>query len=243
MCGRYRIKDTDVLTAHLRLAFGIPDWVKDQNKPRYNIAPSQECPAIIMNDEGDVLPIPMMMRWGFIPYWERSEKPNRVPINAVADTVTSLRMFSQSAQRRRCLIPSDGFYEWLRLDEKTKYPFDIHLKGNRPFVMAGIYEKATSLRPPTFAILTTNPNSVVAKIHKRMPAILDDDEAKRWLRLGPMTAEEIAQLTAPHPADDTEAVPISSLVNSPRNDVPEILEPVGFPPPAAQPKPIQGELF
>lgn len=114
-----------------------------------------------MDDEGDVLPIPMMMRWGFIPFWETSDKPKMAPINAQSEKAVTTGMFKQSVQKRRCLVPADGFYEWLRLDEKTKYPFDIHLKGNRPFVMAGIYEKATSTRPATFAILTTGPNAVM----------------------------------------------------------------------------------
>ena len=242
MCGRYRIKDTDVLTEHLRRTFGIPDWVKDRNAPRYNIAPSQDCPVIIMDDEGDVLPIPMMMRWGFIPFWETSDKPKMAPINAQSEKVATTGMFKQSLQKRRCLVPADGFYEWLRLDEKTKYPFDIHLKGGRPFLMAGIYEKATATRPATFAVLTTRPNELMQKIHDRMPAILDEEESKAWLRRGEITSEQVAQLTSPHPAEDMEATPISSLVNSPKNDVPDVLTPVA-PPPPPTPRQVQGELF
>lgn len=243
MCGRYRIKDTDELTEHLRETFKIPEWVKDR-QPRYNIAPSQECPVIIMDDEGDVLPIPCFMRWGYVPYWEQSPKPKLAPINAQSEKVATSGMFRQSLQRRRCLVPADGFYEWLRLDEKTKHAFDIHLKGGRPFVMAGIYEKATLQRPATFAILTTSANERVAKIHDRMPAILDDAEAKRWITPGEISADEVAALTAPHPADDIELIPISSLINSPKNDLPDVLTPVAFePPPPPPPKPIQQELF
>ena len=243
MCGRYRIKDTDELTAHLRATFGIPDWVEDRNHPRYNIAPSQDCPVIIMDDEGDVV-VPAFMRWGFVPFWEKSDKPKLAPINVQTEKVSTNAMFRQSLQKRRCLVPADGFYEWLRLDEKTKVPFDIHLRGGRPFFMAGIYEKATGTRPATFAILTTAPNELMAKIHNRMPAILDDTEAKQWVQRGDLAPEKVAQLTAPHPAEEMEAVTISSLVNSPRNDRPEILEPVAFtPPPPAPPKPVQGELF
>jgi putative SOS response-associated peptidase YedK len=240
MCGRYRIKDTDALTEHLRQTFGIPDWVKDRNYPQYNIPPSIEVPVIIMDDEGDVLPIPTMMRWGFIPFWEKSDKPKTAPINAQSEKVATNGLFRNALQKRRCLVPADGFYEWLRVDEKTKFPFDIHLKGNRPFVMAGIYEKATETRPATFAILTTGPNELMTKIHNRMPAILDNDEAHAWLRRGELSAEQVAHLTAPHAADEMEATPISSLVNSPRNNLPEILEPVAFAPPPK--KPVQEEL-
>lgn len=243
MCGRYRIKDTDELTQHLRRTFSIPAWVKDRQGPRYNIAPSQDCLVIVHENDGDVLPVPLMMRWGFVPSWETSDKPKFAPINAQAENIAANGMFRQALQRRRCLVPADGFYEWLRLDEKTKYPFDIHLKGNRPFLMAGIYEEATAIRPATFALLTTGPNEVMTRIHPRMPAIMDDDEARRWLKPGPLTSEEVVALTEPHAAAEMEATPISPLVNSPKNDVPEILEPVAFPPPAAAPKPVQGELF
>lgn len=236
MCGRYRIKDTDELTAHLRETFGIPDWVQG---PRYNVAPSQEMPVIIMDDEGDVI-VPATMRWGFVPFWEKSAKPKLAPINAQSEKVATNAMFKQSLQKRRCLVPADGFYEWLRLDETTKVPFDIHLKSGRSFFMAGIYESGNELRPPTFAILTTRANDLMARIHNRMPAIVDDEEAKRWLTPGAIAADELARLTEPHPAAEMEAVSVSSLVNNPRNDVPECLVPVEFQPP---PKPAQGELF
>ena len=240
MCGRYRIKDNDQLTEHLRSTFGIPDWVEDRNRPRYNIAPSQDCPVITLDEEGDVV-VPAFMRWGFVPHWEKSDKPRLAPINVQSESVATNGMFRQSLQRRRCLVPADGFYEWLRLDEHTKVPFDIHLRGGRPFFMAGIYEKPAAGRPATFAILTTTPNPLMAKIHTRMPAILDDAEAKRWLAPGEIAAESVAEFAAPHPADDMEAVSISSLVNNPRNDLPAVLEPAAFTPPP--PKPVQGELF
>ncbi len=184
------------------------------------------------------------MRWGYVPYWEKSDKPKMAPINAQSEKVATNGMFKQSVQRRRCLIPADGFYEWLRFDEKTKFPFDIHLKGGRPFMMAGIYEKKTETRPATFAVLTTAPNEMMSKIHNRMPAILDDEESKIWLQPGDMTPEKVIELTRPHPTEEMEATPISSLVNSPKNDVPEILTPIAFsPPPKPAPKPIQQELF
>lgn len=242
MCGRYRIKNTGALGAHLRDTLGVEDWEEGALQPRYNIAPSQDCPVITLDDEGDVV-VPAM-RWGFVPYWETSDRPKVAPINAQAEKVAENGMFRQSLQRRRCLVPADGFYEWLRLDEKTKVPFDIHLRDGRPFFMAGIFEAATAARPATFAVLTTAPNELMAKIHTRMPAILDAAEAKRWLRRGELTPDEVAELTAPHPAAEMEAVPISGLVNNPRNELPEVLEPVAFtPPPAAPPKPVQGELF
>ena len=238
MCGRYRIKDTDLLTAFLRETFGIPAWVKDRNAPRYNIAPSLEVPVIIMDEEGDVMPIPTMMKWGFVPFWQKPEIKKIEP-NARSEGITEKPTFRDAVQKRRLLVPADGFYEWERRSEREKYPFDIHLKGNRPFVMAGIYEKATQLRPASFALLTTRPNELMASIHDRMPVILETEQAKRWLQRGPITSDEVAQLSSPRRSDDMEAIPISGLVNNAANDLAEVLEPVSPPPP----KQIQGELF
>ena len=236
MCGRYRIKDTDLLTDHLRRTFGIPDWVK--GPARYNIAPSLECPVIIMDDEGDVQPIPSIMRWGFMPFWQKPDD-KKIEVNARSEGISAKPKFRDAVKKRRCLVPADGFYEWRRDTPRISYPFDFHFKGNRPFVMAGIYERATEGRPANFALLTTGPNELMAPIHHRMPVILGVEKAKRWLTPGPVTDAEIDELATPYPAQEMEAVPISTLVNSPKNDLPEILEPV-MPPP---PKQSQGELF
>lgn len=236
MCGRYRIKDPERLKQFLREAYGI-DW--DENpSPRYNIAPSLEVPVIVMDDEGDVLPIPSTMKWGFAPYWQAAEN-RKIEPNARAESVVEKPTFREAVQRRRLLVPADGFYEWERRSDREKYPFDIHLQGDRPFLMAGIYEQATQLRPASFALLTTRPNELMAKIHDRMPVILEGEQARRWLRRGPITAEEMARLSAPRRADDMAAVPISTLVNNAANDLPEVLEPVSPPPP----KQVQDELF
>jgi putative SOS response-associated peptidase YedK len=240
MCNRYRIKETDALSEDLRERFGIPDWVRDNS--RFNIAPTHDCPLLVMDDEGDVI-VPATMRWGLIPFWSGPDKPAKPLLNARSEKVATSGAFKQSLQKRRCLVPADGFYEWLHVGNQ-KYAFDIHLKGGRPFVMAGLYEKAVPGRPATFAILTTAPNEMMAKIHERMPAIFGTAEAKAWMRPGDITPERVAELTRAYSAEDMEAIPISSLVNSPKNDVPEVLEPVAFiPPPRPSTRLVQSELF
>ena len=237
MCGRYRIKDPEKLTAEMRRRLGVE--LPSDFAARYIAAPSQM--MLVVATSEDQKPVTRTMRWGFVPFWEKSAKPKLCPINAQSEGIADKGMFRQSLQQRRCLVPADGFYEWQRLDEKLKLPFDIHLKSGRPFFMAGIFEREQGNRPATYAVLTTRPNELMAKIHDRMPMILAPTEAIRWLAPGPITEAEIAVLAAPHPADDMEATPISSLVNSPRNDVPEVLEPVAFLP--QSPKRRQGELF
>lgn len=187
------------------------------------------------------------MKWGFVPYWENSAKPAIAPINARSEEAFAKSMFRNSVQCRRCAIPADGFYEWKR-DVASKQPFDISMKDDRPFYFAGIYEAATALRPETFLLFTTQPNELMASIHDRMPAILEGEMAKRWIAPGPISEEAYAAMTKSFPASEMKARPISSLVNSPKNDGPEVLAQwEDLPPPAKipseSPRPIQGELF
>jgi len=220
MCGRYRIKDTDELTGELRRVFKIPDWVMG---PRYNIAPSQELPVVVSGDDGKVRVA--TMRWGLVPFWDKSDKPKIAPINARAEEAFTKPMFRQSIQKRRALIPADGFYEWKRLPGDLKQPFDICLKDGRPFFFAGIYEEATEIRPATYLLFTTRPNSLMAEIHNRMPAIITGDRAQHWIAPGPVSAEQLAQFTEPYAADLMVARPVSTLVNNPRNDSPDCIAP------------------
>ncbi len=222
MCGRYRIKDTDQITAHLLEAFGIPPWTLTA---RYNVSPSQELPVVVGG--ADRRARIATMRWGFVPFWDESEKPKLVPINARTEGAFAKPMFRQAIQQRRCLIPADGFYEWQRLTGDRKQPFDIQLCGGRPFCFAGIYEAATATRPETFLVFTTRPNSLMTPIHDRMPVILTGDRATAWLAPGPITADQLAAFAEPYPAQDMVAQAISPLVNSPRNDSPAVLTPAG----------------
>lgn len=153
--------------------------------------------------------------------------PRPAPINAKSEEAFTKPMFRQLIQKRRCLVPADGFYEWQKLDSDRKHPFVIHLKGDLPFFFAGIYGSATEMRPETFLVFTTKPNALTAKIHNRMPVILPDEMAKRWIAPGPVTADQLADFTASYPAAKMEARPISVLVNNPRNDSPELLAPLG----------------
>jgi hypothetical protein len=121
----------------------------------------------------------------------------------------------------------------VRLDDggEDRLPID-----QPPLRDGPVYQKATGDQPATFSIVTTGANELMAKIHDRMPVILERDAANRWLKRGPITADEIAALATPHPVEDMEAYPISQLVNSPKNDVPEVLVPVLPPPPEADPR-------
>jgi putative SOS response-associated peptidase YedK len=107
-----------------------------------------------------------------------------------------------------------------------KQPFDIHLKDGRPFFFAGIYEDATEIRPATYLLFTTRPNSLMAEIHNRMPAIITGNRAQHWIVPGPISAKQLAEFTEPFPAEKMIVHPVSALVNNPRNDSPDCIAPI-----------------
>jgi len=224
MCGRYTLKDVKAAAGK----YGIAADVLAAMGSRFNICPSQLVPVVRPTAGGLAGEV---MKWGLVPFWDESEKPKMAPINARSEEVLAKPTFRQSLQRRRCLVLADGFYEWQRLDEDTKIPFHIQLKAGRPFAMAGIFEDATTTRPATLAMLTTRPNAIMEPIHNRMPVILTEESEERWLTDGPIDAESLSSITNPYAADEMEAFAVSRLVNNPRNDAPECVEPV----PDAQP--------
>ena len=166
------------------------------------------------------------MRWGLVPAWDHSEKPKFAPINARSEEVLGKPTFKQAVQKRRCVIPADGFFEWLRPDEKTKIPYRIFLQDEAPFFIAGIFESEASGRPETFALLTVGPNELMRPIHDRMPVIVDEPTALEWLKPGEMTDEHAKSICVPYPADRMAAYQVSSIVNNARNEVPECIVPV-----------------
>jgi|ERR1035437_4510753 putative SOS response-associated peptidase YedK len=223
MCGRYTLKRRDRIALYGSDTFGAEFEEINEHGPsmpaRFNACPSQLLPIISLNQDGKA--VGKTMKWGLIPFWEKSDKPKIAPINAKSEEITSKPMFRQSLQKRRCLVLADGFFEWKRISDDVKQPFHIQLWEGQPFVIAGIYENGNDDRPDSFALLTTKPNELMESIHNRMPAILSNEAAKKWLTNEPIGIEEVNTLCAPYPAKLMEAWPVSRLVNSPRNDVPE----------------------
>lgn len=225
MCGRYsQTREASELEKRFRL-----DRVETPVRWRYNVAPSQEMPIVVLRDGTRVL---TGMRWGLVPSWAKDPSPG--PINARAETLAVKPMFRNLLKSRRCLVPACGFYEWARVSgAKTKQPYRFVLKGSGLFAFAGLWDfwkgpNGTELR--TFAIVTTTPNEVVRPVHDRMPVILGGEDVEQcWLTGTPQDAGEVLK---PAPDDTIRAYPTSTLVNSPGNDVPE----------CASPLPRQGEV-
>ncbi len=203
--------------------FGISRFVNVDLRPRYNVVPSENIETIIrVGDEKRLGP----MRWVFVP--TAAKDPKLPPINARAETLSTSPMFRDAFRRHRCLVVADGFYEW-RKDGRRKTPFFIRLRSSRPFAFAGIWSLRRSevgRRSATCAIATCPPNELMATIHNRMPVILPPGARDRWL--DPTAGEaELRGLVVPLLAEDLESYEVSTLVNSPRNDSPECVRPIG----------------
>ena len=221
MCGRFTLSvDPDELQdafPGLRLPADHPP------APRYNIAPSQAI-AVIPNDGRNTLEF---FRWGLIPSWAKDPAIGNRMINARAETLAEKPSFRTAFKRRRCLIPADGFYEW-RKDPGGKTPMYIRMKSGDPFAFAGLWEAWRSSQDETIVsctIITTTPNSLMEKIHDRMPVILKPDAYDRWLDPDEQSPDKLSGLLKPYPASHMTAYAVSRLVNKPENDSPELVVP------------------
>ena len=223
MCGRV-IQSSGPL--HLAIVEGLN--VSDSrlaNVPRrYNAAPSQELFVIRQNHKTSERSLDLL-KWGLIPYWCQDPKGGRRPINAKAESVAMLPMFKEAYARRRCIVPVDGFFEWRAVKgARAKQPYAIAMKDGSPFGLAGLWENwknpHTGEWERTFAIITVPSNQLLAKIHNRMPAILEPRSYERWLGLVPNPHD----LLITYPPEPMTMWPISTRVNKPENDDPSLLD-------------------
>ncbi|EJN61124.1 SOS response-associated peptidase [Halogranum rubrum] len=233
MCGRYTL-----FTPQPTLEERFDADAESPLEPRYNCAPGQRLP-VITNDAPDTI---QTLKWGLVPSWADSESVGNKRINARAETVHEKRSFAEAYEQRRCLVLADGFYEWVK-QESGKQPYRVAFTDDRPFAMAGLWERWT---PPqtqtglsdfgggvapdadpepleTFTVITTEPNGLVSKLHHRMAVVLDESEEETWLT---GDADEVQSLLDPYPDDAMEAYPVSTQVNSPANDGPALIEEV-----------------
>jgi putative SOS response-associated peptidase YedK len=228
MCGRYVRRSDKQKIAEL---FAIHGPVLADFGPSWNIAPQTFQPVIRLNRDTGEREI-ALMRWGLVPFWARDAKVGYSTINAQAETITISPTYREAFKHRRCLVPADAFYEWQKIDSKTKQPFAISLKTGEPYAFAGLWEiwrdtnAGTALR--SFAIVTTDPNEVVQPLHNRMPVIVPERDYDRWLSTE--SARPPIDLLRPYDGGLMTAWKVNMAVGNVKNDSPELIDPASTTP-------------
>lgn len=219
MCGRFTlITEPEKILGRFRI-----QQMHFDLQPRYNIAPGQMIPAIIEDRRQRKIG---QLKWGLVPSWAQDEKIGYKMINARAETLTEKPAFRRLFERKRCLIPADGFYEWQQR-KSGKQPMRIMMKSGELFAFAGLFDtwiKPDGQKVHSCTIITTKPNEVVADIHDRMPVILREEDEAMWLDREKYDAELLRSLLIPYDPEEMRAYPVPTLVGNPKNDVPDCIE-------------------
>lgn len=212
MCGRFTLKSPGRTKFDALNRSQLPPLF-----PRYTIAPSQSVFAIIQHNAE---PEAVSLQWGLIPSWSKEAKGF---INARAETLEEKPSFSDSFQRRRCLIPADGFYEW-KSSGGWKQPYYFQLRDEGPFAFAGIWDEwaGDKLSIRSCAIVTITANELLAPIHNRMPVILPPKSYEAWLSVDAKPGQ-MRNLLVPYPASEMKSHPVGSDVNQPKVDEPHLV--------------------
>ena len=224
MCGRFTLtaETLDLVVAAQQLApavFGDIAW-----RPRFNIAPTQEHPILHIDREEIAA---QTARWGLVNRWAKHAKRAARQINARSETVHESRAYAKAFQRRRCVVPADGWYEWSG-PKDARQPHWMHRADGQPFLFAGLYE-AWYPQPDqpqtTFTILTTDANDALASVHARMPVTVPQGHLERWLDPHSADLDALSPILRPAPDDAFVSRAVSPRVNSVRNDDPSLLDP------------------
>lgn len=207
MCNRMTLKHPD------KVGLWAKEWMEwefIEFIQRYNVAPTDR---VTIGRRNGTKAEAVSMPWGV--------KNHDGELRTIARADKAYTLNSKRLQERRCVVFADGFYEWQRVSKKETNPYHFQLKGEQPFCLAGIYSGSSD----GFMVLTTDPNELVAKVHTRMPVILDGELSLRWLQDGPITKEELEKIARPWPAEQLESYPVSRYVSRSGNEGPECLAP------------------
>jgi putative SOS response-associated peptidase YedK len=193
--------------------------------PRFNCAPTDPLTVVLVREDGRLVE---RHRWGLIPAWAVDPSAGGRMINARAETVATSPAFRVALRRRRCIVPSDGFYEWERRG-RTRQPWLIKRADGQPMAMAGLWslwrDPANGLWISSCAVITTVANTTVAPLHDRMPVLLPTDAWEPWTDPAETSTDLFRELLVPADEDVLARHPVSSRVNSVRNEGPDLVEP------------------
>lgn len=236
MCGRYASTSTrdDLLAAYDTAA-----TVGDELPPSYNIAPTQQVNVVLERaprHEPDAEPVRQInstVKWGLVPSWAKDPKIGSRMINARSETVTSKPAFKAAAARRRCVLPADGYFEWMKDENGRKIPFFLH--ADVPIAMAGLYELWPNPELPeddpdrwlwTCTVLTRPATDAAGQIHDRSPVLLPESFVGPWLDPSLTDHDDVDALLNSIPEPHLQPYEVSAAVNNPRNNSPDLLRPV-----------------
>ncbi len=219
MCGRFTLA---IEPEELQSEFQIPDMAAEWHQ-RYNIAPTQPVTAILDSQKRNI----EFLHWGLIPSWAKDMSIGTRLINARAESLTEKPSFRSAFASRRCLILTDGYFEWKKNPKGPSTPYRFTLKSGKPFAFAGLWEswrnpKGGELRSCT--IITCAANEIEIPIHDRMPVILSRE--KYWLWLDKSTTEELKSFLVPFPSELMQAAQVGRVVNNAQIDTPECILPI-----------------
>lgn len=228
MCGRFAQPRSAEELARIFHARPAVELAGD----RFNVAPTDQVAAVVEHHGERVVDA---FRWGLVPFYAKTARDGARLINARAETVETSPAFRTSFRRHRCIVPADAFYEWRReRDPATgklirSEPFAVRREDGEPLALAGLWaswrDPETAERLYTCSIVTTDPNELVARIHNRMPVVLDRSDWDAWLAEG-TAAEELRRLMHPCPGEELAAYAVSPAVNDVRSEGPDLLAPL-----------------
>lgn len=228
MCGRVHLS-SDYSEIRIKLKFD-PDSLAPNFEREWNLPPTERVLVAIRSVDGKRTP--KMMRWGLLPHWAKDEKISFSTFNARAEEFTTKPAFRDAWDRgQRCLIVTDGFYEWKKLDPKgkDKQPYAIAMADAAPMVMAGLWARWNSPSGEEIqscTILTCGTNSIMGKLHNRMPVIVAESDWPKWLGEEPATEEELLAMLKPCPDEALKIWPVDKRVGNVRNKGPQLATPV-----------------
>lgn len=212
MCGRVSLLAAPELILQLFGLDAVPDF-----EPMYNTAPTD--PVLAIRDAAGGARSASLMRWGLLPRWAKDKKLGNRLFNARSETAHEKNSFKSAFRKRRCLVVTDGFYEWQR-QGKEKLPWRIIHHDAQPFALAGLWERWTDPDGQTLetaTVLTTQANELVGRIHDRMPVILPAAHWSDWLDPDRTEVDDIRPLMGTYPADQMDMYRVDQTVNNSRN--------------------------
>ncbi|MDP1821305.1 MAG: SOS response-associated peptidase [Acidimicrobiales bacterium] len=225
MCGRYvSATPPDQIAAYF--ATGAPEALLE---PSYNVAPTDDVYAVLA--DGGLRHLDAF-HWGLVPYWAKDAKIGSRMINARAETVATNNAFTSAFQKRRCLVPADGFYEWAkRPGQKTKQPYFAHPPDGGLYAFAGLWEvwKGPNRDQPPLrscTIITTDANDAMTSVHDRMPVILPESAWDAWLDRDNDDVALLGRLLVPAPPQIITLRPVGTAVGNVRNNGAQLLDEV-----------------